>query len=219
MNKIQRTFPKLTSQVYIEREEVKQYDGYSLVEPLIDKSKEPHKLHLIKKIKSLKGEPWWVRESMIKLGFETKKKDEWSIVTSIKPNTPEINNLLWMCKHCIKITPINFKNGVPNHSDVNYTKINLETGDLSIINKIDTIKIEDDMCYKINDVVITEMKKPSDTFGLDRKELFRYFHQKKNMCQLNSEYFPTKYSYSLDQGIPGTLNVKGHPDTRLSEDE
>ena len=39
MNKIQRTFPKLTSQVYIEREEVKQYDGYSLVEPLIDKSK------------------------------------------------------------------------------------------------------------------------------------------------------------------------------------
>ena len=186
---------------------------------MIDRSVEPHKLHLIKKIKSLKGEPWWVRQSMVKLGFESKQKKEWITVTSIKPNTPEINNVLWLCKHCVKITPVNFKNGVPNQSDVSYTNINLETGDLRIIKKIDTIKIQNEICYKINDVVVTEMKKPSDTFGLDRKELFRYFHDKKNMCRLNSEYFPSKYSYSLDQNIPGTINIKGLPDTRISEDE
>ena len=219
LRKIQDNFPKLTQQVYMEKEEVKQYDGFSLVEPLIDESKEPHKLHLIKKIKSVFGEPWWVREGLVKLGFVSKIGSEWSIVTSIKPNTPEINKILWLCKHCVKVTPIYLKNGAPNLSDVKYSKINLETGELSIIKEIDSIKIDEELCYKINDVAVSENKKPTDTFGLNRKELFKYFHNKKDNCQMNNEYFPTKYKYNLKQNIPGVINLKGNADTRIAEDE
>jgi hypothetical protein len=215
----QRSFPKLTSQIYIEKHEVKQYDGYSLVEPLIDTTKEPHKLHLIKKTKSIFGEPWWVRNALEKLGFHTKRNEEWKIVHSIKPNTPEINKLLWICKHCVKIKPIDLEKGVPTASDVKYTKINIETGRLDIIKKIDTIEIGNEICYKINDVVVSENKKPHDSFQLDKKELHRYMHQRKDLCQLNSEYFPTVYDYKYDQNLPGAINVKGLSDTRISEDE
>ena len=203
----------------IEKEEVKQYDGYSLIDGMIDKSQAPHKLHLIKKIKELKGEPWWVKEAMSKLGFYTRRNNEWHITVSVKPNTQEINNIIWLCKHCVKITPINLENGAPTTADIKYTKINLENGNLNIIKKIDTINIDDELCYKINDVVVSEMKKPSDTFRIEKNDLHRYFHDKKNNCQLNSEYFPTKYTYPLGNGQPGVINIKGEASTSIAEDD
>ena len=54
MLKKQVKFPKLTSQVYVQTQEVKQKDNFSLIDSLIDQS-QPHELHLIKKIKTLNG--------------------------------------------------------------------------------------------------------------------------------------------------------------------
>lgn len=105
----QRRFQPPTPSVFIERKEVETNDGYRLVEPLIDPSQKPHELHLIKKVSGLKNEPYWVRDALAKLGFKTKKKDEWSVIYSVHPNTIRVNELLWLCKHLVKVTPIKVK--------------------------------------------------------------------------------------------------------------
>ena len=103
LRKKQEKFPKKTQQIYIEKKEVKTYDNYTIVEPLIDPSQKPHELHLVKKVKSLIGEPWWVKNSMRQLGFNSYMNKEWKIIYNIHPNTTEINNLLWACKHVVKV--------------------------------------------------------------------------------------------------------------------
>ena len=97
LKKKQLRFPKKTQQIYMQREEVRTSDGYALVEPLIDSSEPPHELHLIKKVASLVGEPWWVKKAMKKLGFDYIISKQWHVVHSIRPNTKEINDLLYLC--------------------------------------------------------------------------------------------------------------------------
>lgn len=108
--KKQVKFPKLTSQIYVQTKEVKQNDNYSVIEPLLDQS-QPHELHLVKKIKSLVGEPWWIKKAMKDLGFEKNFRKEWQTTFNILPNTAEVNDLLMRVKHMVKIIPIKFKNG------------------------------------------------------------------------------------------------------------
>lgn len=108
----QRQFQPLTQAVYIQREEVAQYDGFKLVEGMIDKTKPAHELHLIKKIGGLRKQPHWVRKALAELGFNIKKKQEWDVVYSIQPNTTRVNDLLWLCKHMVKVSPIKVSDGV-----------------------------------------------------------------------------------------------------------
>lgn len=102
----QRVFPHLTQAVYVQKEEVAQYDGFKLVEGMIDPNQKPHEFHLIKKIRKLKKEPFWVKNALAELGFKISKGKEWTVVYNVQPNTPRVNDLLWLCKHLVKITPI-----------------------------------------------------------------------------------------------------------------
>lgn len=106
MLKQRESFKPLTPAVYIQKKEVETYDGYKLIEPSLDPNKKPHELHLIKKIANFFGEPYWIRDAMKKLGFESKREKEWRVVYSVQPNTTQVNELLWLCKHLVKITPI-----------------------------------------------------------------------------------------------------------------
>lgn len=214
-----KRFPKLTTSIFVEKKEVKQYDNYSIVDKMIDTTKEPHKLHLIKKTKTIVGEPNWVRDALQKLGFFRSPKKEWRKIYSVKPNTPQINDLLWLCKHCVKVTPINMENGEPTLPDIGYTNLNLQTGKFDIIHKLNATEIDNNECFKVNDVLVTPNKDLYETFPLHKKELLRYIHRRKELKQLNSEYFPTVQKYRLDQDKPGVINIKGTADTRVSEDE
>lgn len=102
----QRVFPKLTQEVFVQKEEVAQYDGYKLVEKLIDPNEKPHEFHLIKKIVKVRTQPHWVKKALVELGFEISKEKQWRVVYRIQPNTPRVNDLLWLCKHMVKVTPI-----------------------------------------------------------------------------------------------------------------
>ncbi|XP_046738409.1 39S ribosomal protein L30, mitochondrial [Diprion similis] len=68
----------------------------------------PTKLFMVKRIKPLRGTPWWEKEIMYQLNLLEKKSD----VTIVK-NTPEMNAFLWQVKHLIKVTPIKCPDGIP----------------------------------------------------------------------------------------------------------
>lgn len=216
----QAKFPKLTQQIYVQDKEVETYDGYKLVEPLIDKNQPPHELHLIKKVGKLVGEPWWVKDAMKKLGFKAYMSKEWDVVYNIRPNTTEVNKLLWYCKHVVKVIPIKFKNGYPSENDMGNTRLNLETGEFEIIKPFE-FHSEDGKVkyYNVNGVNVTTDLKQSSSFPLDKKELFQEMHRKKELCKLNDEYFPAVYDYKYDQDKPGVIKLKGRPTTNIMEDD
>lgn len=56
---------------------------------------------------------------------------------AVVKNIPENNARLWKIKHLIKITPINFPNGEPTMTDLNYTYLK-ENGDCIVIKNIDS---------------------------------------------------------------------------------
>ena len=41
----------------------------SLIEPMIDRSKPPHKFHVVTKLRATYGETYYVKEALEKLGF------------------------------------------------------------------------------------------------------------------------------------------------------
>jgi hypothetical protein len=41
----------------------------SLIEPMIDRTKAPHKFHVVTKIESTYGQSFYVKEALAKLGF------------------------------------------------------------------------------------------------------------------------------------------------------
>jgi hypothetical protein len=216
----QYNFPKHTQEIYIQKEEVKTYDNYTLVQPLIDPNERPHELHLIKKIGKLIGEPKWVKTAMIKLGFHIRMNKEWKIIYSIKPNIKEINDLLWLCKHIVKITPIKFKNGYPSKDDLGNTKLNLETGEFEIIKKINIMSTDSKLSYfNLNDVNLSTDLRPNHTFPLGRNDYLKNLHREKQLCKLNDEYFPAVYDYKYDQDKHGVIKPKGIADTSIKEDE
>lgn len=103
----QRRMQPLTPAVYIERQEVATNDGYRLIDDL--DVRPPHELHLIKKTSGVRGEPYWIRDALAELGFKSKRHNEWQVVYTIQPNTGRVNQLLWLCKHLVKVTPVKVK--------------------------------------------------------------------------------------------------------------
>jgi hypothetical protein len=220
-NKQHKHFKKLTQAVYVQKQEVATKDGYRLVEPMIDRTSKPHELHLIKKTSGVTGEPWWVREALEKLGFVSLRDKEWTVTYSVRPNTREVNDTLWLCKHMVRVVPVRFKNGYhPAEKDLGNTRLNLVTGELEIIKPLvlRTHEPTNAGYFKLNGVNVTADLKPADTFGLDKAELHRDMHRQRQMCKLNDEFFPTAVHYKYDQDKPGVIRVKGAPSTDLNED-
>ena len=200
--------------------EVKTNDGYSLIEPLVDKHKKPHELHLIKKIASVFGEPWWVRDALDKLGFDSRRNKEWQIVFNIQPNTIEVNKKIMLCKHMVKVLPVTFINGFPSEKDIGNTQINLETGELKIIKSLEVQTYNDNIkYYEMNGVKISDDLKPSDTFPFDKIKMRDYLNRRRQLCKLNDEYFPAEYDYKYDQDKPNVVKLKGKTDTSIKEDD
>jgi hypothetical protein len=186
----------------------------------LDRSKKPHELHLIKKVASIFGEPWWVRSALAKLGFNSSRNSEWSIVFNIQPNTVEVNSTLYKVKHMVKVLPITFVNGYPTEQDIGNTQINLETGELKIIKPLEVQAFNEKIkYYEMNGVKISENLKPTDTFPLDKIKMRDYLNRRRQLCLLNDEYFPTEYDYKYDQDKPGVIKVKGKTDTSIKEDD
>lgn len=109
-----------------------------------DNACEPTPLHLVTRVKCLKGKPWWDKEIMQKIGLNKKRSD-----ISIVKNTPEMNAMLWKVKHLVKVTPIRVS--LDQLEDVDPRCCFLkEDGEFSIT---PTVKV-DDACLKEDDKLV-----------------------------------------------------------------
>ncbi|XP_071511654.1 large ribosomal subunit protein uL30m-like [Diadema antillarum] len=69
---------------------------------------DPHLLHAVWRIRSLKGRPYWERRIMKQLRLEDTRKPV------IHKNTPLVNELLTKVRHLVRIKPVNPVYGLPD---------------------------------------------------------------------------------------------------------
>lgn len=79
---------------------------------------QPHKLHVVTRVKSTNRRPYWEKEIMQTLGL---KKMHAPV---IHKNTPAVNNLLKHVKHLVRIQPLKTPFGLPAEEDLQETYIN-----------------------------------------------------------------------------------------------
>lgn len=89
----------------------------------VDPPYEPSPLHLVTRIRSLKGKPYWERNILRDFGLEKRSK------CAILKNTPENNAYLWKVKHLVKIVPIQLPKDLPENPDPRHLFLK-ETGEL-----------------------------------------------------------------------------------------
>ncbi|XP_018649808.1 hypothetical protein Smp_102490 [Schistosoma mansoni] len=84
-------------------------------QPLLNQAKEPPLLHMVCRLKPLKGIIHYQRAILEKYGLgKDTKNHNWIVVK----NTPSVNRDLYEIKHLIRIQPVIFENGLPTESDL-----------------------------------------------------------------------------------------------------
>ncbi|XP_062257944.1 39S ribosomal protein L30, mitochondrial [Platichthys flesus] len=79
---------------------------------------QPHKLHIVTRIKSVMRRPYWEKEMVRDLGLEK------AHVPVIHKNTPAVNNRLKFVKHLVRVQPLRTPYGLPAEQDMAETFIN-----------------------------------------------------------------------------------------------
>ena len=78
------------------------------------KDYEPSPVLLVKRVKHLRGEPWWHKMDCERIGLGIKKST--STVIAL-PNLSFYNALLYRIKHLVEIVPVEFPDGIPSPGD------------------------------------------------------------------------------------------------------
>ncbi|XP_071395394.1 large ribosomal subunit protein uL30m [Centroberyx affinis] len=79
---------------------------------------QPHKLHIVTRVKSTIRRPYWEKDMVKRLGLEK------AHVPVIHKNTPSVNNQLKFVKHLVRIQPLKTPYGLPAEEDMADTYIN-----------------------------------------------------------------------------------------------
>ncbi|XP_061580578.1 39S ribosomal protein L30, mitochondrial [Cololabis saira] len=79
---------------------------------------QPHKLHIVTRVKSVKRRPYWEKDMVKSLGLQ-KAHDP-----VIHKNTPAVNSQLKFVKHLVRIQPLKTPYGLPAEQDMAETYIN-----------------------------------------------------------------------------------------------
>ncbi|XP_053161712.1 39S ribosomal protein L30, mitochondrial [Hemicordylus capensis] len=87
---------------------------------------QPHKLHVVTRIKSGKGRPYWEKDLIKTLGIEKRHEP------TVHKNIPSVNSKLKVIKHLIRIKPLKLPHGIPTEEEMSDTYINTSTGELII---------------------------------------------------------------------------------------
>lgn len=83
-------------------------DGQPVPDPPVTASP----LHRVQCIQLMRGQPYWVREALTKLGLEDKLSSSTVVI-----NSAENNALLYIVKHVVRIDPVTFPDGIPLPDD------------------------------------------------------------------------------------------------------
>ncbi|XP_026151925.1 large ribosomal subunit protein uL30m [Mastacembelus armatus] len=79
---------------------------------------QPHKLHIVTRVKSVMRRPYWEKEMVKHLGLQK------AHVPVIHKNTPAVNSQLKFVKHLVRIQPLKTPYGLPAEEDMADTYIN-----------------------------------------------------------------------------------------------
>ncbi|OCT92489.1 39S ribosomal protein L30, mitochondrial [Xenopus laevis] len=78
-------------------------------------SQQPHKLHLVTRIRSGVGRPYWEKETLEHLGLQKAHK------TVVHKNIPAVNAKLKTIKHLVRVQPLKLPHGIPSEEDISDT--------------------------------------------------------------------------------------------------
>ncbi|XP_051564327.1 39S ribosomal protein L30, mitochondrial [Myxocyprinus asiaticus] len=79
---------------------------------------QPHKLHIVTRVKSTMRRPYWERKVVKSLGLMKAHEPR------VHKNTPSVNNQLKIIKHLVKIQPLKLPYGLPAEEDMANTYLN-----------------------------------------------------------------------------------------------
>ncbi|XP_037542481.1 39S ribosomal protein L30, mitochondrial [Nematolebias whitei] len=101
---------RIPKEIFAERS--KEHDKYG------GDPEQPHKLHLVTRVRSVMRRPYWEKEMIKHLGLEKAKK------AVIHKNIPAVNSQLKFVKHLVRIQPLKTPYGLPEEQDMADTYIN-----------------------------------------------------------------------------------------------
>ncbi|XP_069563701.1 large ribosomal subunit protein uL30m [Brachyistius frenatus] len=79
---------------------------------------QPHKLHIVTRVRSVLRRPYWEKEMVKHLGLKK------AHIPVIHKNTPAVNSQLKFVKHLVRIQPLKTPYGLPDEQDMADTYIN-----------------------------------------------------------------------------------------------
>ncbi|XP_062982350.1 large ribosomal subunit protein uL30m [Elgaria multicarinata webbii] len=95
---------------------------------------QPHKLHLVTRIRSGKRRPYWEKDLLKMLGLEKRFEPR------VHKNIPSVNAKLKVIKHLISIKPLKLPHGIPSEEEMSDTFINSTTGELIIRRRLKPVE-------------------------------------------------------------------------------
>ncbi|XP_036429477.1 39S ribosomal protein L30, mitochondrial [Colossoma macropomum] len=73
---------------------------------------QPHKLHIVTRVKSTMRRPYWEKKVVKSLGLMKAHEPR------VHKNTPSVNNQLKIIKHLVKIEPLKLPHGLPSEEEM-----------------------------------------------------------------------------------------------------
>ncbi|GAA6103809.1 39S ribosomal protein L30, mitochondrial [Tachysurus ichikawai] len=104
------TRSRIPPQVFEERS--KEHEMYS------GDPEQPHKLHVVTRVKSTKGRPYWEKKVVKSLGLLKSHEPR------VHKNMPSVNNQLKIIKHLVRIQPLKLPNGLPSEEEMGGSYLN-----------------------------------------------------------------------------------------------
>ncbi|XP_041359630.1 uncharacterized protein LOC121375954 [Gigantopelta aegis] len=161
----------------------------SWAQPLLDwkrrqsefSAEEPSMIHMVRRIKTLVGRPYWEKETMKALRLDTKINE-----VVVHKNTPEVNTLLKSVKHLIQITRVKFPYGLPETEDDLRNCVLQDDGQLVVTKTV-------------HPVSVVEEDTTPPTWEMNSGTLKKHNQNKLDNFALNAEYFPAKPTYKYNQ--------------------
>ncbi|XP_040161961.1 39S ribosomal protein L30, mitochondrial [Anopheles arabiensis] len=95
---------------------------------------EPSKLFSVRRMKPIKGLPYWEKRILRGLGLYEKN------AVAVVKNIPENNARLWKVKHLVEILPITYRYGEPTEADIERTFLK-EDGECVVIRKLEAAEV------------------------------------------------------------------------------
>jgi len=138
----------------------------------------PSPVLMVRRVRPLKGEPWFLKQYCQQIGLGEKKKRS---KLAFLPNLPSVSLLLYKIKHLVEITPVTFPNGVPEDFDPvkDGAHLNSATGEF-VVNpsfKVDT----DEIAKRAQWMKLTDEQ--------IKREAGRHWNNSWNSCLGNSNYY------------------------------